>query len=50
MIFLQVFLDVYEKLPDLIGLRDMAIKESYKLVELEDKNTFYLDLGPVSIR
>ncbi|CAG8599931.1 10488_t:CDS:10 [Paraglomus occultum] len=44
---LNFVLRVYENLPNLIGLRDMAIKESYKLIELEDKNSSYLDVGPV---
>ncbi|CAG8527022.1 17041_t:CDS:2, partial [Racocetra fulgida] len=39
-------LNLYEKLPNLLGIRDISIKESYELIKYEDENTGYLDIAP----
>lgn len=42
-------LTYYELIPGKLNwLRDLAIKETVKLVTMEDENTFYLDIGPVN--
>ncbi|CAG8514322.1 9242_t:CDS:2 [Diversispora eburnea] len=45
--FTNFFLNIYEKIPNLFGLRDIALEESYKLIQYEDINTDYLDIAPV---
>jgi hypothetical protein len=39
--------NIYEKLPNLLGLRQIALDEVYKLIQYEDENTDYLDIAPV---
>ncbi|CAB4387871.1 unnamed protein product [Rhizophagus irregularis] len=45
---INIILNVYEKLPNLFGLRQISLDEAYKLMQYEDENTDYLDLAPVS--
>ncbi|RHZ69532.1 hypothetical protein Glove_283g113 [Diversispora epigaea] len=42
------FLSLYEKIPNIFGIRDIALEESYELIQYEDMNTDYLDIAPVS--
>ncbi|CAG8628199.1 679_t:CDS:10, partial [Diversispora eburnea] len=42
------FLRIYEKIPNFFGIRDIALQESYELIQCEDINTDYLDLALIS--
>ncbi|CAG8534492.1 20617_t:CDS:10 [Dentiscutata erythropus] len=46
--FCNYILNIYEKIPNLIGLRDISLQESYELIRCEDENTDYLDIAPVN--
>ncbi|GBB94033.1 hypothetical protein RclHR1_02280006 [Rhizophagus clarus] len=46
--FINFILNIYEKIPNLLGLRQISLDESYKLIKYEDENTDYLDLAPVN--
>ncbi|CAG8617024.1 17101_t:CDS:10, partial [Racocetra persica] len=45
--FSNFMFKIYEKLPN-FGLRNIAIKKSYKLIKYEDENTDYIDLAAVN--
>ncbi|RIB00665.1 lanosterol synthase [Gigaspora rosea] len=46
--FCNFMLNIYEKLPNIFGLRDLSLQESYELIKCEDENTDYLDIAPVN--
>ncbi|CAG8636160.1 24933_t:CDS:10, partial [Racocetra persica] len=41
-------LNLYEKLPDFLQLRDIAAQKCYELITLENENTNYINIGPVA--
>ncbi|KAG9296972.1 hypothetical protein G9A89_001810 [Geosiphon pyriformis] len=46
--FLNGIVNIYEKLPNILELREFSLREVYRQVKMEDENTFYLNLGPVN--
>ncbi|CAG8682749.1 11763_t:CDS:10, partial [Dentiscutata erythropus] len=41
-------LNIYEKIPNFLGLREISIQECYELIKLENENTDYLNIGPMA--
>ncbi|CAG8720068.1 16567_t:CDS:10, partial [Racocetra persica] len=46
--FCNSILNIYEKLPNFLGIRNISLQESYELIKYEDENTDFLDIAPVS--
>ncbi|CAG8678353.1 8111_t:CDS:2, partial [Racocetra fulgida] len=44
--FCNFILNIYEKLPNFLGIRDISLQESYELIKYEDENTDFLDIAP----